>query len=187
MQAAVERCKELYERCAGLAGSALLQEVVAFVLGEDAKMPALITKLVGPVGGADQSLLSARVFVERAKKRLQYPSCSPEAVRVIPYDQVIGVAPKVLVVPGFVNGFMPKHDFLDPSELTQTKREQRRGEDLLRAVRVFSSATERIAVSTFARADIEVAERTRIYMDRIGLLDGRRVSYTQPSILLEYL
>ena len=193
MQEAVERCRGLFEACADKCGRDLMEAVCAYVLGEGAKIPPAITRLMGPIGGKDQSLVDAKVFVDRANRRVHFPvadaqaQTQTQAVRVVPYDQLIGLSPKVLVICGFVNGFMPKHDYFDRTEITQEKHEKRRAEDLSRAVQVFTSATERVAVSTFAKVDMEVATRSRIVMDRIGLVDGVRMAYAQPSILMEYL
>ena len=187
MNAAVERCKTLFERCAGLCGEELLKAVTATVLGEDAKVPPVIETLVAPVTAKNQSRLTPEVFVSQAAKRLQFPTCSPEEVRLVPYDSLFGLSAKVLIIVGFVNGFVPKHDFFDRTQLIADKRETRRVEDLKRAARVFSSATERILISTFALVDMEVADRSHIVMDRIGLVDGKPMSYTQPSIMLEKL
>ena len=187
MNAAVERCKVLYERCAGLCGEELLQAVTATVLGEGKEVPPAILKLVAPVTAKNQSMLTPEVFVARADKRLQFPSCSPEEVRLIPYDSLVGISAKVLLICGFVNGFAPKHDYFDLAQLIAEKREKRRIEDLNRASQVFSVATERILVSTFALVDMEVAGRSHIVMDRIGLVDGKPMTYTQPSVLLDLL
>ena len=165
----------------------ILQAVTATVLGEEAKVPPIIEKLVAPVAAKNQSMLTPEVFVSRANKRLQFPTCPPDEVRLVPYDSLFGLSAKVLIIVGFVNGFVPKHDFFDRTQLIADKREKRRVEDLKRAARVFSSATERILISTFALVDMEVADRSRIVMDRIGLVDGKPMSYTQPSVLLEKL
>ena len=187
MNEAVDRCKTLFERCAGLCGEELLKAVTATVLGEDAQVPPVIERLVAPVTAKNQAMLTPQVFASRANRRLQFPTCSPDEVRLVPYDSLLGLSAKVLVLVGFVNGFVPKHDYFDLTQLTAEKREIRRIEDLKRAARVFGSATEHILVSTFALVDMEVAERSRIVMDRIGLVDGKPMSYTQPSILLDRL
>lgn len=187
MDDAVERMKVLYEHCFGLTGEELLRAVSETVLGEGAQVPPLLAKLVAPTTAKNQSLLTPAVFVARANKRLQFPTCSPEEVRVIPYDQVVGISAKVLMICGFVNGFVPAHDYFDQTQLIAEKREKRRVEDLHRAAQVFAVPTRRMLVSTFALVDMEVASRSRIVMDRIGLVDGKPTTYTQPSILLDLL
>lgn len=187
MNAALERCKVLFERCSGLCGEELLKAVSETVLGEGAKVPAALLKAVAPVNAKNQSLLTPAVLVARANKRMQFPTCPTDAVRLVPYDRMAGLSPKALFVTGFVNGFVPKHDYFDLAAMTQDKRDKRRLDDLQRAAQIFSSATGRIVVSTFARVDMEVADRSRIVMDRIGLVDGNRMAFTQSSILLEYL
>ena len=187
MNAAMERAKVLYERCAGLTGEELLRAVTATVLGEGKEVPAALLKLVAPITAKNQSLLTPAVLVARATKRLQYPTCAPDTVRLVPYDKLCGLSAKVVFVCGFVNGFVPKHDYFDLAQLEASKREKRRQEDLARAVEVFTVATERVVVSTFAIVDMEVADRSRIVMDRIGLVDGKPMSFAQPSILLDLL
>ena len=187
MNDAVGRCKVLFERCSGLVGEELLGAVSSCVLGEDAEVPPVVRKLVAPTTAKNQSMLTPAVFVARANKRLQFPTCNMDEVRLIPYNRMSGISAKVLVICGFVNGFVPGHEYFDLTKLIADKREKRRIEDLNRAAQVFSSATERIVVSTFAQVDMEVAGRSHIVMDRIGLVDGKPMSYTQPSILLDLL
>lgn len=187
MAKAVDRCKDLYGSCAGLAGSDLLRAVTRKVLGADAKVPALVEKLVAPFVDGTLPGKTAAAMVARARRRLDYPTADPNTVRLVPYDEVVGVSPKVLVIAGFVNGFMPKHDFFDLSELIMEKREKRRVEDLIRTTRVFATATERILVTGFDTIDLEVATRSHLVMDRIGLVDGVRTAFAQKSVLLDYL
>ncbi len=189
MSAALERCKVLFDACRGLTGKALLEAVAAAVLGQSAPVPQEVLQFValnadGPATVKDTD--TAADMITRAFDRIWFSAANSAAVRVLPVEAFAGIAPQVLLVVGFVNGFFPKGDLFDLTKLTPEKREQRRVASFERAAFVLGAAREQLVVSGFDHLDLELAKRTHLVIDRIGLVDEVGKAFVQPSVFLQY-
>ena len=153
-------------------------------------------------GACESDLADAKTLVARARARINFPyaeggrakesgraiegeSEKKSAVRIVPYINVVGLSPRVLIISGFMNGFFPKHDYFDYTKLSVDKREKRRIEDLNLAAVLFGKPTESLVVTSTETVDLEPAERMHLVIDHIGLEEGKRMAYTQQSELLE--
>ena len=124
-------------------------------------------------------------MAQRARKRLTMPALSGgDAVAVVPYDLMAGLSPDVLVVAGFVNGFIPCRDYFDATVMPLDKQEKTHAADARRVYALVGKANRALALSHFASTDLESASVLKLKIDRIKLRDGVRVCTIAPSDFL---
>lgn len=105
--------------------------------------------------------------------------CSPEGAFSRSFDLV--------VFGGFMNGFIPAHDWFDPGALVGRSRERARERDLQRLRLVCGRTGGRVVFTAFERCTLELAERLGLRIHRIRAKDGRRICELEPSIYLDGL
>ncbi|HIY84564.1 MAG TPA: AAA family ATPase [Candidatus Rubneribacter avistercoris] len=173
---------ELISQAQGLAGRALLDALARAVSGSpDASAPGAVAALCLADGEADD----ASSMAQRARKRLTMPALSGgDAVAVVPYDLMAGLSPDVLVVAGFVNGFIPCRDYFDATVMPLDKQEKTHAADARRVYALVGKANRALALSHFASTDLESASVLKLKIDRIKLRDGVRVCTIAPSDFL---
>ena len=126
----------------------------------------------------------AAAMARRARTRLTFPRLSDEhAVAVVPYRQVIGLSPDVLVVAGFMNGLLPRHAYFDHTT-PPAKRARMLAEDASVA-RTLAGKAPRQAVSYCTTIDLESAGPLNLKINRIRTTKGVRMATISKSVLLE--
>ena len=184
---------------APLAGKALLDDIARFATdGKLSQAPIEVTKAclaepnegegasAGKGEGVTDNPNSAQAMAQRARESLNEPRCeSDHAVLVVPYDSVAGLSPRMLVVSGFVNGFIPNRDYFDATVTTIEKQEKMHARDARRVHVLASAPRERLVVSYFTSIDLENAEALKLKISRIRLKDGHRVCTISPSDFLQ--
>lgn len=169
----------------GLEGHALLDRLAQLVTDDaTATAPRVVAELClagAGDGGADDAASMAR----RARERLCAPVLRDEnAVAVVPYDLTVGLSPDVLVIAGFVNGFIPCRDYFDPATMPLDKQEKTHAVDTRRVYALAGKADRVLAVSHFASTDLETAGVLKLKINRIKLRDGVRMCSIAPSDFL---
>ncbi len=163
-QRVVERCRGLHGAelfcAAGLDGCAPFAGVLAALRGDEDAAGLL---------GLVRAVLSSPCLPEAA-----------DAVRVALYENLCGLECACLVAPGMVDGMVPHRDAYEPSE-PDSKRRRIVDEDRTRVRSFIARATRILAVSAFERADIEVAERSKMRVVRVCSVGGRRTALLAPA------
>ena len=174
----------LIKSAAGLEGTALLNKLAELVTGQEgATAPGIVSTLC--LGGHDNS---AAAMAERFRSRLLAPRIdAASAVQVVPYDQVAGLSPKVLIISGFVNGFIPCREYFDSSEMPLDKQEKEHAKDVRRVYAMAGKASEQLVVSRFTTTGLETAGVMKLHIGRIRLQDGKRMCIIEPSDFTEQL
>ena len=174
----------LIESTAGLEGTALLDKLAELITGQEgATAPGIVSTLC--LGEQDNS---AAAMAERFRSRLLAPRIdAATAVQVVPYDQVAGLSPKVLIISGFVNGFIPCREYFDSSEMPLDKQEKEHAKDARRVYAMAGKASEQLVVSRFTTTSLETAGVMKLHIGRIRLQDGKRMCIIEPSDFTEQL
>lgn len=182
--AAYEAGLALIESAAGLEGTALLDKLAELVTGQEgATAPGIVSTLC--LGEQDNS---AAAMAERFRNRLLAPRIdSASAVQVVPYDQVAGLSPKVLIISGFVNGFIPCREYFDSAEMPLDKQEEEHAKDARRVYAMAGKASEQLVISRFTTTSLETAGVMKLHIGRIRLQDGKRMCAIEPSDFIEQL
>ena len=182
--AAYEAGLALIESAAGLEGTALLDKLAELITGQEgATAPGIVSTLC--LGEQDNS---AAAMAERFRNRLLAPRIdSASAVQVVPYDQVAGLSPKVLIISGFVNGFIPCREYFDSAEMPLDKQEKEHAKDARRVYAMAGKASEQLVVSRFTTTSLETAGVMKLHIGRIRLQDGKRMCAIEPSDFIEQL
>ena len=172
------------EAAARLEGSALLDKLAELVTGEaGATAPAVVRSLC--LASEDNS---AAAMAARFRARLLAPTIdAADAVQVVPYDQVAGLSPKMLVVAGFVAGFIPCREYYDSAEMPLNKQEREHEKDVRRVYALAGKASQKLVVSRFGMTDLETAGRLKLHIGRIRLQNGTRMCIILPSDFTEQL
>ena len=191
LQQVVECYREgraLIEKVQGLRGRALLDALAGAVGGRAA----------APAGGVAPSLArlclakgqddSAAAMAARARSRqLCRGAAAGGAVRIVPYDQICGLSPQLLVVTGFVNGFIPRHSYFEADSVDPAKRVHELERSTRSAYTLAGKAQEKLVVSWFNSMELDAASRLDLKIERIGLRDGVRTCTIAPSELLSIM
>ena len=106
---------------------------------------------------------------------------------MIPFDQVAGLSPKVLIISGFVNGFIPCREYFDGSEMPLDKQEKEHAKDARRVYSMAGKASKQLVVSRFTTTSLETAGVMKLHIGRIRLQDGKRMCAIEPSNFTEQL
>ena len=174
----------LIESAAGLEGTALLDKLAELVTGQEgATAPGIVSTLC--LGEQDNS---AAAMAKRFRNRLLAPRIdAASAVQVVPYDQVAGLSPKVLIISGFVNGFIPCREYFDSAEMPLDKQEKEHAKDARRVYAMAGKASEQLVISHFTTTSLETAGVMKLHIGRIRLQDGKRMCAIEPSDFTEQL
>ncbi|MCD8316876.1 MAG: UvrD-helicase domain-containing protein [Eggerthellaceae bacterium] len=111
-----------------------------------------------------------------------YPA-DPHMVRISSYENLVGCSYDTLVFTGCVDGLMPERDAF---EVVSTDHERER---IMRTERRLflsgvSKATNYLVLSTFSRADLELAEKTKMKVVRVRADDGKRIAILRPTTFI---
>ena len=173
----------LIDSAAGLEGTALLDKLAELVTGQEGTTaPGIVSALC--LGEQDNS---AAAMAERFRSRLLAPRIDSAAVQVVPYDQVAGLSPKVLIISGFVNGFIPCREYFDSAEMPLDKQEKEHAKDARRVYAMAGKASEQLVISRFTTTSLETASVMKLHIGRIRLQDGKRMCAIEPSDFTEQL
>ena len=106
------------------------------------------------------------------------------AVRVSSYEQLCGCGYRALYVAGCVDGFMPARDAFEVVS-TDADRARVRERDRRAFAAGAAKAEDTLLFSTFSRAPLELAERTKMQVARVRMEDGERIAQVRPTCFLE--
>lgn len=167
-QRVIESCRDLCGRelagALGMVGQPVFGEVVDAV-------------------GADEGAVALRDRVRRYLSEPTWPE-GPGLVRIALCENLCGVHVPCLIMPGMVNGMLPSRDVF---EIDKTDDARRRTLDEGRAhLRCcLAAGTDCLVVSTFAQAGLELAEKSRMRVERIASVGGQRVCVVSPSLYFD--
>lgn len=187
--------RALIEQVRGLRGTTLLDELTRIVTdGAESQAPAVLRELYLEHGNAaDENPEShydadAAAMARRMAERLLAPTLEvADAVAVVPYDLACGFSPSLLVVAGFVNGFIPSRDYFDATVTPPERQEKMRAVDERRVRALTGKAGRAVALSYFTSTDLESAGKLKLKISRIRLKNGIRTCTIEPSIFLEQI
>lgn len=185
-----EEAHALIDRLEGLSGRGLLEAIAEELSVPNARVPEEVRGLLAGREGDLEGLegMSAASMISQIRSLLEFPVYRRhDAVRVASYDNLVGMDPKCLVLAGFLNGFFPKSDYFDGTELTVEKRGRRYAQDLGRISSVVAKASDALLVSYCRKLDLEDAELLHLVIERVVFENRRRVARTQPSIFLGFI
>ena len=127
-------------------------------------------------------------MARRMAERLLAPTLEvADAVAVVPYDLTCGFSPSLLVVAGFVNGFIPPRDYFDATVTPPERQEKMRAVDERRVRALTGKAGRAVALSYFTSTDLESAGKLKLKISRIRLKNGIRTCTIEPSLFLEQI
>lgn len=176
-----ERLAERYEAgramiaaYAGRRGHNLLAALGADKLRDFAALSATLA------GDEDAATLYAMI---RETQFFPTHEANVRAVRVSSYEQLCGCGYRALYVAGCVDGFMPARDAFEVVS-TDADRDRVREADRRSFAAGVAKAAEALIFSTFSRAPLELAERTKMQVARVRMEDGERIATLRPTCFI---
>jgi hypothetical protein len=126
-------------------------------------------------------------MVARAERRLFFPRFTrgEESVRLVEPQNLCSLPFRVLIVCGFVNGFLPCRDYFDGTQMTLEKQMKTHAADVRLLYLMLGAAQDRLIFSHFSHINLEHAERLKLKIARIRMERGARVCLIPPSELLD--
>lgn len=186
---AVDTAKRLIKGGDGLSGRELLAYVTANLYGPEANIPDIALQLcLDESDNAENegNSPSAAEMLTTAFKRMHLPRFRKAgAVRVGGFTDGAGLAVEHVAFVGMVNGFIPELRYFDAARSTKEQRRKIIERDQAMRSITEAMATGSIEYSWFNEAPLELAEKTSMKIERIGLRDGKRMARLSPSALLE--
>ena len=159
---------------AGRRGFALLRAVGAEGLPEFAEA---LQRMEG-----DEGATEALAIVRESVETPTFPA-APHDVRIATYAAMPGTGYRVVIAVAAVDGLMPPRDAFET-----VSTDEARDHVLSEARCVFSSgvakAGELLVISTFSKAPLELAERTKMQVTRVRSENGERVAAVRPTAFL---
>lgn len=173
--------RAIIDQVQGLVGRTLLDRLTLLVTGNaESTAPGVLANLCLGSGTDD-----AATMVQRAARCMVAPVLpDKEAVAVVPYDLMTGLSPNLLVISGFVNGFIPCRDYFDLTVTPLDKQKRMHAQDVRRVYSLVGKAERTLAVTYFTAIDLESAEKLKLKINRIRLEHGRRICSIAPSEFL---
>ena len=176
-----ERLAERYEAGramiaahAGRRGHNLLAALGADKLRDFAALSATLA------GDEDAATLYAMI---RETQFFPTHTASARAVRVSSYEQLCGCGYRALYITGCVDGFMPARDAFEVVS-TDADRDRVREADRRTFAAGVAKATDALMFSTFSRAPLELAERTKMQVARVRMEDSERIATLRPTCFI---
>lgn len=176
-----ERLAERYEAgramiaaYAGRRGHNLLAALGADKLRDFAALSATLA------GDEDAATLYAMI---RETQFFPTHEANVRAVRVSSYEQLCGCGYRALYVTGCVDGFMPARDAFEVVS-TDADRARVREADRRAFAAGVAKAEGALMLSTFSRAPLELAERTKMQVARVRMEDGERIATLRPTCFI---
>lgn len=170
-----EAGREMIAAHAGRRGHNLLA-----ALGAD-KLPDFAALADALAGDEDAATLYAMM---RKTQFFPVHTANVRAVRVSSYEQLCGCGYRALYVTGCVDGFMPARDAFEVVS-TDADRARVRERDRRAFAAGAAKAEDTLLFSTFSRAPLELAERTKMQVARVRMEDGERIAQVRPTCFLE--
>lgn len=107
-----------------------------------------------------------------------------QKIRIGSYRHLRGLNPKIVIMSGLIDGFMPSRNCFDAAILEE---ERERELDVYR--RVFYNAltkpAEKLILSTLQKADLEMAESLKMEVRRVRMIQGKRMAMLSPSTFID--
>lgn len=170
-----EAGREMIAAHAGRRGHNLLA-----ALGAD-KLPDFAALADALAGDEDAATLYAMM---RETQFFPVHTANVRAVRVSSYEQLCGCGYHALYVTGCVDGFMPARDAFEVVS-TDADRTRVRERDRRAFAAGAAKAEDTLLFSTFSRAPLELAERTKMQVARVRMEGGERIAQVRPTCFLE--
>jgi DNA helicase-2/ATP-dependent DNA helicase PcrA len=143
-------------------------------------LPGEFTQLIEPLDGVE----TAHELCRRAQKRLFDPCFSGGGVCLGTYEVAYCLEPKLVILTGLINGFMPTDTALDPlSDPEQRKRSYRQQSGLLHTA--VMRASDELILSYFQKEELNNAGRLKLSVNRIRVDHGVRTAVLAPSVYFD--
>lgn len=163
--------QDVIARSRNLIGPALLAAL-------DISPQSRLAALAGPVGVADD----AAALRDRVRAALIAPRFGKsDAVRVTLYERAAGLDAPCALLPGIVDGLVPHRDAFDIVK-DHSRRTALLDEEAAR-LRAAAEIGRMQVASSFKQAEVEIAERAKMRVERITSQDGRRMARLTASCL----
>jgi DNA helicase II / ATP-dependent DNA helicase PcrA len=176
---------ENLEKLNGLTGIKLVEAATRLITKDDeAKAHPVIMSLCQP-----SSDTTATEMVATALSAMNCPRIllDDEAIKVGTIEELVGANPQVLIYAGFMNGFIPRHEYFDSTVTTNDKQKIIHDDDAARLYIALGQVKKTIVLTYFTRVDLATAGRLALKINRIALENGKKVCKVGESLFMKII
>lgn len=130
----------------------------------------------------DEGPADLLALVQRTLENPEFDE-DPHKVRILDYESTCGLQFQRVYMPGAIDGFVPTREVFDVVS-TQEKRDAARASWRRQFCNAAAKANEQLTITYFSKAELELAERTKMHVTRVRADDGRRMALVRPSCFL---
>ncbi len=125
-------------------------------------------------------------LLDRVRVRLTSPAWPQDEglVHVALYENLRGTQVPCLIMPGMVDGLLPAREVFEIDKTDDARRRVLSG-DRARLRSCITAGTELLVGSAFVQADLEVAERLHMRIERVASVGGQRTCVVSPSLYFD--
>ena len=167
--------RSIIERDAKRRGFALMSAIGAEKLPEFADIERLMT------GDETAAELFALVYRELTDPHF---SIDEHRLRFISLERLCGLSADNIIVLGCVNGFIPNRDAFEVVS-TDEDRLSHMNEGRRELASALAKGNRRVVLSYFSKADLELAEKTKLQVARVRSENGVRIALLHPSCFID--
>lgn len=175
--------QKMLQEANGLCGSALLRIIAGQITGEkDSELSPVMKSLLL---GFDESETAQELYAQ-AERNLRAPTFSfdKDVIHIGTTKNLNGLRPKVVILTGFVNGFIPNKSYFDNISTTFEKQVKMHDRDARLLCNLVGKTNSELYISYCTHADIDDAMKWNLKIDRVRLEEGKRVCLIGPSDFL---
>lgn len=107
----------------------------------------------------------------------------PRTIKIGSYESLQGLGPKVLIISGLIDGFMPNRECFDVAILEKDREDSCNKQRRL-FYNAITKAQGRTVFSTLQKSDLELAEKLKMEVRRVKMERGERMAMLSPSIFI---
>ena len=174
--AALTQARGLLPQLADLKGEALVRKAAA-VLDADAQLSPRFLRAFGKL--ADD--MDAEAMLASLERNVFLPRFVGNGVKLGLTCDFAGLRPRAVILSGMVNGFTPESRYFDPTTVERDKRPAMLAKEAAKTYAAAGRAGEVLRFTYFTSAGLVESEHMRLKVERVRLLNGRRMCEIHPS------
>ena len=173
---ALAQARELLPQLVGLGGEALVRAAAAAV-APDAELPPRFLRAFGTLSQD----MDAEAVLASLERNVFLPHFVGNGVNLGLTCDFAGLRPRAVIASGMVNGLTPESRYFDPTSVERDKRPAMLAKEAAKAYAAAGRAQESLRFTYFTSVGLVEAEHMRLKVERVRLLNGRRMCEVHPS------
>ena len=173
---ALSQARELLPQLVGLGGEALVRGAAALI-APDAELSPHFLRAFGTL--TDD--MDAEAVLASLERNVFLPHFVGGGVKLGLTCDFAGLRPRAVILSGMANGFTPESRYFDPTSVERDKRPAMLAKEAAKTYAAAGRADELLRFTYFTSVGLVEAEHMRLKVERVRLLNGRRMCEIHPA------